>query len=192
MIYQIAKFVVKVILMFMFRIEIIGKKNIPKEGPLIVCSNHISNYDPPVVGVTFPRTVHFMAKEELFRKKFLEKLLNALNAFPVKRGMRDRNALRMALQRLEEGHVLGLFPEGTRSKDGELKQGLAGAGFFAIKSKAKVVPCAIIGPYKRFGKLKVVYGEPIVFKTLESEKPNAQEVTDEIMENIQALIDKHR
>ncbi|MGM8213986.1 lysophospholipid acyltransferase family protein [Bacillaceae bacterium W0354] len=192
MFYKFAKIVVLMIFKIMFKIRVIGKENVPKDGPVIVCSNHISNFDPPVVGITFPRTVHFMAKEELFQKKSLNILLSNLNAFPVKRGMRDRQALRTALKLLDEGHTLGLFPEGTRSKDGELKKGLAGAGFFAMRSNATVIPCAIIGSYKKFTPLKVIFGKPIEFETLKKEKPTAQEVTDEIMMNIQALLDEHR
>src|SRR5690625_5734041 len=167
----------------MLKIRVKDKENVTKKGPVIVCSNHTSNFDPPVLGITFPRTVNFMAKEELFRKKSLGWLLTRLNAFPVKRGFRDRQALRTGLKRLEEGHVLGLFPEGTRSKDGQLKQGLAGARFFAMRSKATVIPCAIIGSYEKFTPLKVVYGNPIEFESFNIEKTNAQEVTDVIMKN---------
>ncbi|GEL76143.1 1-acyl-sn-glycerol-3-phosphate acyltransferase [Tenuibacillus multivorans] len=192
MFYQFAKTVVKLIFILMFRIKVIGKENIPKKGPVIICSNHISNFDPPLVGITSPRAIKFMAKEELFRKKGLGLLLTNLNAFPVKRGMRDRNALRTGLKLLSEGKTLGLFPEGTRSKDGEVKKGLAGAGFFAMRSEATVIPCAIIGSYKKFSTLKVIYGKPIDFKTLQKEKPGAQEVTDEIMDNIKALLEEYR
>lgn len=106
--------------------------------------------------------------------------------------MRDRNALRKGLKLLDEGKVLGLFPEGTRSKDGVVKKGLAGAGFFAMRSNATVIPCAIIGQYERSKPLTVIYGNPIEFQTLKNSKPSAQEVTDEIMENIQRLLDEYR
>lgn len=144
MLYPLGKFLVSVLFKILFKIKVIGKENIPKNGPVIICSNHISNYDPPTVGMTAPRTIHFMAKEELFEKKGLGFILRNVNAFPVKRGMRDRNALRKGLKLLDEGKVLGLFPEGTRSKDGVVKKGLAGAGFFAMRSNATVIPCAII------------------------------------------------
>ncbi|MDV2580840.1 lysophospholipid acyltransferase family protein [Alkalibacillus haloalkaliphilus] len=192
MFYKFAKAVVYTVFKFLFRIKIFGKENVPKEGPVIICSNHISNYDPPVVGITCPRDINFMAKEELFEKKGIGFLLRNLQAFPVKRGMRDRNALRNGLGLLEDGGTLGLFPEGTRSKDGQLKKGLAGAGFFAMRSNATVIPCAIIGTYERFKPLKVIYGPPIEFETLKEDKPSAQEVTDEIMENIQSLIDENK
>ena len=184
MLYPLGKFLVSVLFKILFKIKVIGKENIPKNGPVIICSNHISNYDPPTVGMTAPRTIHFMAKEELFEKKGLGFILRNVNAFPVKRGMRDRNALRKGLKLLDEGKVLGLFPEGTRSKDGVVKKGLAGAGFFAMRSNATVIPCAIIGQYERSKPLTVIYGNPIEFQTLKNSKPSAQEVTDEIMENI--------
>jgi len=93
---------------------------------------------------------------------------------------------------LKEGKVLGLFPEGTRSKDGKLGKGLAGAGFFALRTKADVIPCAIIGPYKLFGKVKIVYGQPVKMEALREEKASAEYVTDQIMDSIQQLIEKNR
>ncbi|MBR7553265.1 lysophospholipid acyltransferase family protein [Allobacillus sp. GCM10007491] len=192
MLYPLGKFLVSVLFKVLFKIKVIGKENIPKDGPVIICSNHISNYDPPTVGITSPRTIHFMAKEELFEKKGIGFILRNVNAFPVKRGMRDRNALRKGLKLLEEGNVLGLFPEGTRSKTGQVKRGLAGAGFFAMRSNATVIPCAIIGKYERSKPLTVIYGKPIEFESLKKDKPSAQEVTDEIMENIKRLLDEYR
>src|SRR5699024_7177776 len=130
--YQFAKTVVKMVLKPKYKVKESGTENIPKEGPVIICSNHISNYDPPIVGITCPRPIHFMAKEELFQNKIFGFILKNVNAILIKRGMSDRNALRKGLEVLKEGHVLGLFPEGTRSKTGEIKKGMAGAGFFAL------------------------------------------------------------
>ncbi len=86
MFYKFAKTVVKIIFSLIFKIKVIGKENIPKNGPVIICSNHISNFDPPVVGITSPRDIHFMAKEELFEKSWLNKILTNVGAFPVKEG----------------------------------------------------------------------------------------------------------
>ena len=132
-----------------------------------------------------------MAKEELFSVPVLGKILPQINAFPVKRGMSDREALRKGLEVLKEGKVLGLFPEGTRSKTGELGKGLAGAGFFALRSDAHIVPCAIIGPYKAFKRLKVVYGKPIDMSEIRKNKASAEEATELIMSEIQKLILEH-
>src|SRR5699024_10412225 len=103
------------------------------------------------------------------------------------RGLSDRRALRNGLKLLENDQVLGLFPEGTRSKDLKLGKGLAGAGFFALRSQAKVVPCAIIGPYRPFRRLHVVYGEPVDFEELRNNKASAQEAADLIMEEIRII-----
>lgn len=190
--YKLARSLVSVILYPLYRIKVVGKGNIPKEGPVIICSNHISNFDPPVVGITSPRTIHFMAKEELFEKKVLGSLLNNIHAFPIKRGMRDRNALRNGLNILSQGEVLGLFPEGSRQRTGEIGEGLTGLGFFALRSEAVVVPCAIIGPYKPGKRLKVAYGEPIDLTSFRENKSSAKEVTDYIMERIRQLYKFHQ
>jgi len=190
--YMFARAIVKGILTPVYRYEVIGAENIPSEGGVLLCSNHIDNLDPPTVGVTCPRPISFMAKAELFKAPFLKTVLPKLETFPVKRGMADREALRQGLKILKEGKVLGLFPEGTRSKDGKLGNGMAGVGFFALRSKAAVVPCAVIGPYKRFARLKVVYGPPIQMDELRERKASADEVTEVIMKSIGELIEKYQ
>jgi 1-acyl-sn-glycerol-3-phosphate acyltransferase len=190
--YQFAKAVVSSVLKPLYRIEVIGEDHIPKEGPVLICANHINNLDPPVVGITSPRPIHFMAKAELFKVPVLKGIVKNLNAFPVKRGMGDREALRKGLAILNDNQVLGIFPEGTRSKDGKLGKGLAGAGFFALRTKAAVIPCAIIGPYKPFKKLKVVYGPPINMETLREKKASAEEATEVIMSHIEELLEKYQ
>ncbi|MEH7224262.1 lysophospholipid acyltransferase family protein [Bacillus sp. JJ1566] len=176
----------------LYRIEVLGRENIPKEGGVLICSNHIDNLDPPVVGVTSPRPIHFMAKAELFKVPVLGRILPNVNAFPVKRGGSDRESLRTALKILKEGNVLGIFPEGTRSKDGKLGKGLSGVGFFALRTNCTVVPCAIIGPYKPFGKLRVVYGKPVEMDTFREEKASADVVTDKIMDSIREILEKNQ
>lgn len=188
MLYKFGKFLCALIFRPIYNIKVYGTEKVPKTGPVIICSNHISNLDPVIVGITSPIDIQFMAKEELFKYKWIGWILKNVNAFPVKRGFRDRNALRKGLKVLEEKHVLGLFPEGTRSKDGQLKKGLAGAGFFALRSQAPVVPCAIVGPYQKFKPLHVIYGEPLDIQKMMEEDVSAQEVTDRIMAEIQKLI----
>ena len=106
--------------------------------------------------------------------------------------MSDRQALRNALSILKSGNVVGLFPEGTRSEDGKLQKGLAGAGFFALKGDAFVVPCAIIGPYKPFKRLKVIYGKPIDMTEYRAARTSAEEVTAVIMDEIGKLIEANK
>jgi 1-acyl-sn-glycerol-3-phosphate acyltransferase len=186
--YTFARSIAAGFLQSIYRFEMVGLENIPNDGGVLICSNHINNFDPPVVGIKIPRPVYYMAKEELFSIPVFGKIVRMCNAFPVKRGMSDREALRKGLNILKDGHILGLFPEGTRSKTGELGKGLAGAGFFASRSNAVVIPCAIIGPYKILHKIKVVYGKPIEMDELRKNKVSAEQVTELIMSEIQKLI----
>lgn len=190
--YSFAKTIVFAALKPIYRFEVIGAENFPKEGGILLCSNHIENLDPPVVGINAPRPVNFMAKEELFRIPVLKSILPGVRAFPVKRGMSDRDALRKALKLLKEGEVVGLFPEGTRSKDGKLGKGFSGAGFFALRGNANVVPCAIIGPYKPFRRLKIVFGDVIDMEPYRERKASADEVTEVIMEQIGKILEEYK
>lgn len=187
MLYIIGRLICRIILYPLFRVKVIGRGNVPESGPVIVCANHISNFDPPIVGMTMKRPVHYMAKSELLEIPILGRILKGVKVFPVKRGLSDRNALRTALGLLKEGKVLGLFPEGTRSKTGEVGKALAGAGFFALRSDAVVVPCAIIGEYKPFQRVTVIYGEPLDMEAIRENKLSAQEAADAIMEAIRKL-----
>ncbi|WP_251554184.1 lysophospholipid acyltransferase family protein [Neobacillus muris] len=190
--YTFARAAVNSVFKPLYRIEVIGKENVPKEQGVLLCTNHIHNFDPIVVGISAPRTIHFMAKEEIFRVPVLGNIVRKCKAFPVKRGMSDREALRKGMSVLKDGHVLGLFPEGTRSKTGELGKGLAGAGFFALRSNCAVIPCAVIGPYKAFHKLKVVFGKPIEMDEMRASKASPEEVTELIMSEIHKLIKEYR
>lgn len=190
--YSFAKTVVYAALKPIYRFEVIGIEKFPKEGGILLCANHIDALDPPVVGINAPRPVNFMAKEELFNIPILKNILPGVNAFPVKRGMSDRDALRMAIKLLKNGEVVGLFPEGTRSKDGKLGKGFSGAGFFALRGDANVVPCAIIGPYKPFRKLKIVFGDMIDIQPFRERKASADEVTEVIMESIGVLLEQYK
>ncbi|WP_100407191.1 lysophospholipid acyltransferase family protein [Bacillus solitudinis] len=190
-IYQVGQGLSRMYLSTMFKVEVIGKENIPTEGGVLLCCNHISNLDPPLLGAYIKRNIHYMAKQELFEKPILKTILPKVGAFPVRRGMSDKQALRNGMNILKEGGMIGLFPEGTRSKNGTLGKGLAGAGFFALRSEAQVLPCAIIGPYKRGETLKLVYGKPIDFQLIREKKLSADEATQIIMNEIQTLIDSH-
>lgn len=190
--YPLGRTICNFILFPIYQFKVIGKENVPADGGVLLCCNHINNFDPEVIGITSPRPIHFMAKEELFSVPILGKILPHINAFPVKRGFSDRGALRKGLDVLNAGNVLGLFPEGTRSKTGELGKGLAGAGFFALRSNAHIVPCAIIGPYKPFKRLKVVYGKPISMDEYRQNKASAEQVTEVIMNEIKQLILAHK
>ncbi|GGE11179.1 1-acyl-sn-glycerol-3-phosphate acyltransferase [Marinithermofilum abyssi] len=195
MLYRTFRLFFRIIFTFFFRWEIKGAQHVPKQGPVLLCANHISNWDPPLVGSSLRRKVHFMAKEELFHIPLLSFLIRNFGAFPVKRGSGDKRALRTALDLLAEQKVLGVFPEGTRSKTGELGKAHTGATYMALKSKAPIVPVAIIGPYRLFRKIQIVFGPPISMEPYLKEKITSdtiQQVTDRVMGDIASMIAAER
>ncbi|WP_062198294.1 lysophospholipid acyltransferase family protein [Massilibacterium senegalense] len=190
--YNISKKTVKALYSFLFKVEVIGLEHTNIDGPVIVCANHISNYDPPLLGITFPQKIHFMAKAELFKVPVLSTLLTDFGAFPVSRGAGDKKALRAGLQILKDGKVLGLFPEGHRSKDGSFGEPQSGVGFFALKSDATVIPCAIISTYKFKKRVRIVYGEPVDLSELKEKRGASKDAAKKIMDEIIRLHDTHK
>ncbi|WP_400163808.1 lysophospholipid acyltransferase family protein [Brevibacillus sp. TJ4] len=193
--YRLFRSFFRAIFSFAYRWQVIGREHIPKEGPVILCANHISLWDPPLLGSGIERQVCFMAKEELFRIPVLSWFITQFGAFPVKRGAGDRAAIRSTLHILEQGKVLGIFPEGSRSKTGQIRQGQGGAAMFALKSQAEVVPVAIIGPYRLFRPITIIYGKPIDLSAYREAKTNSEtvkSVTELIMAEIRSLHEQHR
>ncbi|MHB1132388.1 MAG: lysophospholipid acyltransferase family protein [Chloroflexota bacterium] len=127
------------------RREVVGLANVPATGPLLLISNHLSLADPPVLGSMFPRPIRFMAKEELFRTPIVSWVVRGYLAFPVRRGEADRQALQTTLRLLQQGEVVGIFPEGTRSRDGQLHPAHPGAALMASRAGAPILPVAIHG-----------------------------------------------
>ncbi|MCO7176765.1 lysophospholipid acyltransferase family protein [Sporolactobacillus kofuensis] len=190
--YSIGKPIVNVIYHVLFKITVIGSENIPEQGGVLICSNHMSNFDPPFVGVSMKRKLSFLAKAELFKIPLIGWIFWHLRAFPVRRGAGDRGAIRTALELLRDGHVLLMFPEGHRNLEhSRMKKGLSGAGFFALKTDAVVVPCAIIGTYKFRSKMKIIFGTPIDTTIMKDQRLKSSEATTVVMEHIQALLDEH-
>ncbi|KEO83664.1 lysophospholipid acyltransferase family protein [Tumebacillus flagellatus] len=190
MLYRLFRSFFRGLLTLTNRYESIGQENIPKSGGVMLCSNHISNWDPILLGCGMERQVHFMAKAELFKIPVVKNLITAWGAFPVNRGAGDRQSLRTALKVLEDGKCMGLFPEGHRSKTGELGEGQTGVAFFAMRSDCAVVPIAIVGSYKLFRKIRIVYGKPLdlsKYREGKSSKETLALVTQDIMNAIDEL-----
>lgn len=114
MFYTFARALLRVLYRFLFRLEAKRKDYVPKEGGVVLCSNHISLLDPPAIGIMLDRKVRFMAKAELFDVPVLGKIINGLGAFPVKRGGVGKETIRTAFNLLRDGDIMGIFPEGTR------------------------------------------------------------------------------
>ena len=126
-------------------LEVYGVEHVPPEGPVIVVSNHLSNADPPIVSIAFPRPLFFMGKSELFRNPLLARLVRLFGGFPVERGTADRGAIKHALKVLQQGQAMGIFPEGGRAKTAALVPGYPGAGLIALQANVPVLPVAITG-----------------------------------------------
>ncbi|HYH10895.1 MAG TPA: lysophospholipid acyltransferase family protein, partial [Thermomicrobiales bacterium] len=134
------------LLRLVLRLRVEGMENVPPDGTgVLVVSNHLHNADPVVIEIAFPRPLHYMAKEELFRFKPLGWILAKFGNFPVARGKSDRKAVRHAISCLQHGIAVGMFPEGTRSKSLKLSRAHAGAGLIAIQGKSLILPIGITG-----------------------------------------------
>jgi 1-acyl-sn-glycerol-3-phosphate acyltransferase len=170
---------------FYFSLERTGRKNIPKKGPVILAANHRSFLDPFLIGCCIRRPVYFVAKKELFEKRWQAWLLNGLGAFPIKRGESDEESMATARGVLERGGVLVIFPEGTRHRKGPLGRPKRGVGRLALETGAPVVPIAILGSEnaRRGWKIRPVWvrvrcGRPLRFPRVENPSPRlAEEVT---------------
>lgn len=163
MFYAIAKALVRIAMTIAFNLHYEGRENIPKDTAVIYASNHRTNADPPLVGCVTPRKHAFMAKEELFKNKLFGGLIKLLGAFPVSRGKGDTGVIDTAVEALNSGKSLMIFPEGTRSKDGKVHKGHSGAALIAARSGKPIIPVGIVfGEKLKFRtKVTVKYGKPI-------------------------------
>ena len=145
MIYYTVRAICWLILQIFWKIEVVGIENVPKEGSLILASNHVSYLDPIVLAVTMKRKICFIAKKEAFNNIFGSVLLKNLNAFPIDRGKIDIRSLKKSLSVLQEKKVLGIFPEGTRSKNGKLQELKLGIIKISMKTGVSILPIGING-----------------------------------------------
>ena len=122
-----------------------GAEQLPREGGLIVASNHVSFWDPPMIGAAIPREAHFLAKEELFWTPGLGSFVRSVNAIPIRRGAADLRGLTRAIEVLKQGGAILLFPEGSRMRDGELHPARPGVGLLAVQTDVPIAPCFISG-----------------------------------------------
>jgi 1-acyl-sn-glycerol-3-phosphate acyltransferase len=194
MVYRICRLIVRLVFKMLYRYEVTGRENVPEKGATLICANHIHNFDPFMVGSSVKRPVYFMAKAEIFKYPLIAAFFRQLNAFPVKRGAADKRAIRKSLETLRNEQGLIIFPEGTRSKTGQLQKAFSGAGMIALKEPCVVVPAAVVGPYKLFRKVKVIFGKPVYIDDLRGDKVSrdqAQEATERMMNTIRELLEDH-
>ncbi len=207
MFYWVAKYTLGIALKIVFRPWSRGRKNLPRHGPVILVSNHLSFADHFFGPLPLPRKVVFLAKAEYFTGRGIKGLMSkaffsGVGQIPIDRtgGEASERALRSGLRVLAAGNVLGIYPEGTRSPDGRLYKGRTGVARLALESRAPVVPCAMIntfeflppGSFRPQFRIRpgVIFGEPLDFSRYygkESDRAVLRAVTDEIVQTIQKL-----
>jgi len=174
----------------LFRVKVEGAENIPGSGSVILCSNHLSNNDPILLGSHIKRQIHFMAKIELFKIPVLGRCVRALGAFPVDRDSPGMASFRAGMGVLRDGKILCVFAQGRRFKDIDAKDAKAGVSLFALKSGAEVIPVKITPGYRLFGRLYIKIGPPVDLSAYRSQKPRSEvlrEAADAIVGRIAAL-----
>lgn len=182
----------------LFRGRTRGNGHVPMDGPLVVVANHGSHLDPPLLGHALGRPVAFMAKAELFSIPLLGRVIRACGAYPVKRGASDREAIRTATARLQEGWAIGVFLDGTRQENGRVNQPMPGAALLAARSGAALLPVAILNSHRALGvgrsrprlvRLEMRIGIPVPAPS-SRRKPELEATTRELQQRINALLDQ--
>lgn len=194
MLYEFLRMLFSFILSIVFRYRVTGLENLPVQGGYILASNHLSLWDPPLIATPVSPHIHYMAKQELFAIPIFSAIMRELGVFPVKRATADRNAIRTAVKLLQNGAVVGIFPEGTRSKTGQLQPPEAGLELIASLAKVPVIPVAIIGTNRVFKsrslipRFEVFFGKALCLP----DKPTPESknnFSNEVMQSIQNLLD---
>jgi 1-acyl-sn-glycerol-3-phosphate acyltransferase len=187
-----------------FRWRVFNPERVPLEGPVILAANHASFLDPPLVGAGLKRALNYLARDTLFPVPVVGWLLRLWKVVPVDREGGGAAGLRAIFDRLLHGGAILLFPEGTRTRDGQLQAGRSGIGLVVIKSTAPVVPVRIFGTYQAYGRhirfprpcrVTVKFGQPLYFEKLRAEaktcsKPRLKQIYQEVADEIMSAITK--
>ena len=192
--YNFLVFLVRSFVKLWFKVEVIGKENVPDKGGYIVASNHQSYWDPVLIAVFLKGKYCFMAKKELFRNKLFGWFITMLGAFPVERGSGDSAPLDEAVSRIKSGKIFVIFPEGTRSLNGKLGRGRSGVSVIAGMSGADLLPYAIKydGRPKFRSKVSIRIGKlspAEEIKISDTDRHQIKNTTNRIMEEIAALLE---
>lgn len=191
--WQSIRVLVRLLFAIITNVHLVGRQNMPEKGPVIIASNHLSWVDVPLIPAYLKPRIVYMAKEENFNSK-VSWLVRFFGAFPVKRGEPDRQSLRAAEAQLKAGCVLGIFPEGTRSRVHRLGPAHAGLGLIALHSGVPIVPVAISGSEKAFKKFRpritITFGEPMILapKSKKITREDIDEVTEQVMLRIASML----
>ena len=197
LIYQlVSKLFVFPIYKFVLKGHLKGEENIPQKGSFIMVSNHGSLLDPPLLGHALGRNISFMAKAELFKVPLLGFIIQACGAYPVKRGIADKNTIKTACKKLSDNKCIGIFIDGTRQKNGRVNKPKQGAALLAFKNQKLLLPVAIVNSHRlirfRFGipffsKIVIKVGKPLQ-PPQSASREDLNSVTMQLQDNINNLI----
>ncbi len=193
--YRFFRKICAIVLKSLYTTKVFGLDNIPGSGACIICVNHTSLLDPPLIGTYITRDLRYMGKEELFNIPVIGWILRDVGVIPVKRGIGDVGAVKTAIKVLKEGSALVMYPEGTRAKKGQSIEAKAGAALIAVKAKVPIIPVAIIGNYKLFSEMKVSIGKEINLDEYYNKKLAMDEysqISNEVMDRIKELAKEHQ
>ena len=192
----VSKLFVLPVYKFVFKGRLMGKENIPRKDSFIMVSNHGSLLDPPLLGHALGRNISFMAKAELFKIPFLGFIIRACGAYPVKRGIADKNTIKTACNKLSNDNCIGIFIDGTRQKNGRVNKPKQGAALLAFRNQKLLLPVAIVNSHRLirfkyciplFSKIVIKVGKPLP-PPKSSSKDDLNSVTRSLQENINNLI----
>ena len=182
LLYKFCRSICRLLFKLFYKVSVKGEITLSDDVGYLICSNHLHNLDSVFIGCCVERQISFMGKKELFEKSFFDWFYRKLGAFPIDREKGDMGALKTAIEILKSNHILSVFPEGTRSKTGELGEFKRGISLIATRANVPIIPMKIVGTYKLFSPMELRIGEPI-YPTQE----NKRTLTNDLYEAIKKL-----
>lgn len=189
----IIKFIFKIAAIIMYRPKVVGKENLPKDTAAIICPNHVHALDSAVIIAMNKRKINVLAKEELFKNKFLRFIADLFGIYPVKPNSKSMESIKISLKLLKKKELLMIFPEGTRNGMAKGVKPKEGSVRLAIKANTPIIPVGVQGNFKLFRKVKVNIGKPIYYSEYKEEINNKElldKLTEDLMKKIVELRDE--
>lgn len=190
---KIVKFILKMLVIIVYRPKVVGTENIEEGKPALICPNHVHALDSVVIVLMNKRIIRVLAKESLFKNPFLRWLASIFGVYPVKQGNKSMESMKISLKLLKNNELLLIFPEGTRNGMAKGVKPKDGAIKLAARANVPIIPVGVQGNFKPFRKVKVNIGKPISYNLSKEELNNKEklaQLTDELMKEIVKLRDQ--
>lgn len=184
---KIIKFILKLLILIVYRPKIVGLENIEEGKAALICPNHVHALDSAVIVLTNKRKINILAKEELFKNGFLRWLADIFGVYPVRRQNKSMETMKISLKLLKNNELLMIFPEGTRNGMAKGIKAKDGAVKLAIRAGVPIIPVGVQGNFKFFRKIKINIGKPIYYN-VSKEETNNKEILDKLTEELMTEI----